>query len=50
MSHAVPAIPFFIRRAVALYSDLVYFLILRFRLRVGKFVPDVYLKQVVGEF
>jgi hypothetical protein len=36
-----------IRRAAALFQTFFYFLILRFRLRVGKFVPAVYLKQVV---
>ncbi|MET0444290.1 MAG: DUF3095 domain-containing protein [Pseudorhodoplanes sp.] len=36
-----------IRRAAALFKTLFIFLILRFRLRVGKFVPAVYLKQVV---
>ncbi len=30
-----------------LFRTLFYFLILRFRLRVGKFVPALYLKQVV---
>jgi hypothetical protein len=36
-----------IRRAAVLFKTLLYFLILRFRLRVGKFVPAVYLRQVV---
>jgi hypothetical protein len=36
-----------VRRAAALVRTLVYFLILRFRLRVGAFVPALYLKQVV---
>ena len=35
------------RRAAAAVRTSLYFLILRFRLRVGKFVPAVYLKQVV---
>lgn len=43
-----PGIPFFIRRAVALIRMSFFFLIFRFRLRFGKFVPDVYLKQLVG--
>jgi hypothetical protein len=36
-----------IRRAAVLFRTLFYFLILRFRLRVGGFVPALYLKQVV---
>jgi hypothetical protein len=36
-----------VRRAGVLLRTLLYFLILRFRLRVGKFLPAVYLKQVV---
>ena len=36
-----------VKRAAALFRTLIYFLILRFRLRVGAFVPGLYLKQVV---
>ncbi len=36
-----------IHRAGALFRTLLYYLVLRFRLRVGKFLPAVYLKQVV---
>ena len=36
-----------VRRAGVLLRTLMYFLILRLRLRVGKFVSSVYLKQVV---
>lgn len=36
-----------VRRAGVLFRTLFYFLVLRLRLRVGKFVPAVYMKQVV---
>ncbi len=36
-----------IQRAAVLFRTLLYFLILRFRIRMGKFVPAVYLQQVV---
>ena len=36
-----------LRRAGVLLRTLLYFLVLRLRLRVGDFVPDRYLKQVV---
>jgi hypothetical protein len=39
--------PIAVRRAAVLLRTLLYYLILRFRLRVGKFVPAVYLQQVV---
>ena len=39
--------PILIRRASVLFWTLLYFLIMRFRVSVGKFVPAVYLQQVV---
>ncbi|MGE3993302.1 DUF3095 domain-containing protein [Pseudorhodoplanes sp.] len=43
-----PGIPIAVRQAAALLRTLLYFLIFRFRLRVGKFIPAVYLRQVVA--
>ena len=47
MSSRRPGESIAVRRAAVLLRTLMYFLILRLRLRVGKFVPSVYLKQVV---
>jgi hypothetical protein len=41
-------VPLFVRRSAALFRTALYYLILRFRLRVGPFIPSVYLKQVVA--
>lgn len=41
-------LPLFVRRTAALLRTALYFLILRFRVRVGPFIPAVYLKQVVA--
>lgn len=41
-------LPVFVRHAAALCRTALYFLIFRFRLRVGQFIPSVYLKQVVA--
>lgn len=41
-------IPVFIRRAAALLRTSLYYLIFRFGLRIGNFVPAVYLKQVAA--
>jgi hypothetical protein len=41
-------IPIVMRRAAALLRTGIYYLIFRFRLRVGQFVPALYLKQVVA--
>jgi hypothetical protein len=40
--------PVFVRHAGALLRTALYYLILRFRIRVGQFIPAVYLKQVVA--
>jgi hypothetical protein len=42
-----PGEPIAIRRVGVLFRTLLYFLVLRLRVSVGKFVPGVYLKQVV---
>lgn len=42
-----PGEPVFVRRGIVLFWTFIYFLIMRFRLRVGTFVPAVYLRQVV---
>lgn len=42
-----PGESFALKRAGVLFRTFLYFLILHFRLRVGKFVPSRYLKQVV---
>jgi len=49
-AHASPhaGIPLFIRRTAALIRTSIYFLIFRFRLRAGQFIPSVYLKQLVA--
>ncbi len=49
-AHVSPhtGIPIFIRRIAALIRTSLYFLIFRFRLRVGQFIPAVYLKQLVA--
>lgn len=41
-------VPIFIRRTSALFRTALYFLILRFGLRVGSFVPAIYMKQVIA--
>lgn len=41
-------VPLFLRRGAALFRTALYFLILRFRVRVGGFIPSLYLKQVVA--
>ena len=41
-------LPLFVRRSAALLRTALYFLIFRFRVRVGPFIPSVYLKQVVA--
>jgi hypothetical protein len=41
-------LPLFVRRIAALLRTALYYLIFRFRVRVGPFIPAVYLKQVVA--
>jgi hypothetical protein len=41
-------IPLFIRRSAAFLLTSLYYLVFRFRLRIGEFVPGVYLKQLVA--
>ncbi len=41
-------LPLLIRRIVALMQTSIYFLIFRFRLRAGQFIPAVYMKQLVA--
>jgi hypothetical protein len=41
-------IPLFVRRVAAFIRTTLYFLIFHFRLHVGKFIPAVYLKQLVA--
>jgi len=43
-----PGIPIFIRRIAAFIRTGLYYLIFRLGLRVGKFVPTAYLRQVVA--
>jgi hypothetical protein len=43
-----PKIPFFLRHIAVLLVTFLYYLIFRFRLRVGPFVPQVYLNQLVA--
>ncbi len=39
--------PLFMRKAAVVARTLLYYLILRYRIRVGRFVPEIYLQQVV---
>jgi hypothetical protein len=41
-------LPLFVRRSAALLRTAIYFLIFRFRIRVGPFIPAIYIKQVVA--
>lgn len=41
-------VPLFLRRMATLFRTAIYFVILNFRVRVGPFVPAIYLKQVVA--
>jgi hypothetical protein len=41
-------VPLLLRRGAALFRTALYYLIFRFRVRVGPFIPAVYLKQVVA--
>jgi len=41
-------IPLLLRRFAALARTFLYYLIFRFRLRVGRFVPGIYLQQLVA--
>ncbi|MGV3632894.1 MAG: DUF3095 family protein, partial [Pseudorhodoplanes sp.] len=41
-------LPLFVRRSAALLRTALYYLIFRFRVRVGPFIPSGYIKQVVA--
>ena len=41
-------IPLFIRRSAAFLLTSFYYLVFRFRLRIGQFIPAVYLRQLVA--
>jgi len=40
-------LPLFVRRAIVFAWTLFYYLIMRYKIRVGRFVPTIYLQQVV---
>ncbi|HWV54679.1 DUF3095 domain-containing protein [Pseudorhodoplanes sp.] len=41
-------VPLILRRIAALFRTALYYLIFQFRVRVGPFIPSVYMKQVVA--
>jgi hypothetical protein len=41
------AVPLFVRRGAVLVRGFIYYLIMRYGIRVGSFVPAIYLKQVL---
>lgn len=48
-AHAIrrPGVPFFVQKGVVLAWNFIYFIIMRYGIRVGNFVPAVYLRQVI---